>query len=112
MCIPGEVTGNRKAHAENYSVSLLSGICCSLKAESAPAVQCNTQSLSHVRLFATPWTVASQEPLSTEFFRQEYWSGSPFPTPGDLSDPGIKLMSPAMAGRFFTTLPPEKPISW
>ena len=43
-----------------------------------------------VRLFATPWTVVCQAPLSMEFFRQEYWSGLPFPSPGDLSDPGIE----------------------
>ena len=46
---------------------------------------------------------AHQAPLSMEYFRQEYWSGLPFPTPGDLPDPGIKLASPALAGRFFTT---------
>ena len=58
---------------------------------------------SHVRLFATPWTVACQVPLSMEFSRQEYWSGLPFPSPGDLPDPGIKLVSLSLAGRFFTT---------
>ena len=57
-------------------------------------------------LFATPWTVAHQAPLSMEFSIQEYWSGLPFPSPVNLSDPGIKpvsLMSPALAGRLFTT---------
>ena len=44
-------------------------------------------------LTATPWTVAHQAPLSVELFRQEYWSGLPFPTPGDLSDPGVGPMS-------------------
>ena len=61
--------------------------------------------LSHVWLVATPWTVALQVPLSMEFSRQEYWSELPFPTPGDLPDPGIQyvsLVSPALAGRFFT----------
>ena len=53
------------------------------------------QSLSHVRIFVTPWTVAHQGPLSMGFPRKEFWSGLPFPSPGDLSDPGIKLMSPA-----------------
>ena len=43
-----------------------------------------------------PWTVACQAPLSVELFRQEYWSGLPFPSPGDLSDPGIKPQSPAL----------------
>ena len=61
-------------------------------------------------LTATPWTVAHQAPLSVELLRQEYWSGLPFPTPGDLSDPGIKSVSHALAGRFFTTAPPGKPI--
>ena len=62
--------------------------------------------LSCVRLFATPWTIAHQVPLSMEFSRQESWSGLPFPTPGDLPHPGTKPTSPAsavLAGRFFTT---------
>ena len=56
-------------------------------------------------LFATPWTVACQAPLSTGFSRQEYWSGLPFPSPGDRSNPGTEpssLMSPALSGLFFT----------
>ena len=64
------------------------------------------QSLSCVRLFATPWTAARQVPRSMEFSRQEYWSGWPFPALGDLPDPGIELMSPValvLVGRFFTT---------
>ena len=70
------------------------------------------QSLSHIQLFLTPWTIAHQAPLSMEFSRQEYWSGLPFPSLGDLLDPGIKftsLGSPALAGRFFTTAPSGKP---
>ena len=66
-----------------------------------------------VQLFATPWTLARQAPLPMEFPRQEYWSGLPFPSPGDLSKPGIEpvsLASPALAGRFFTTEPQGKPI--
>ena len=61
---------------------------------------------SRVQLFATPWTVACQVPLSMEFSRQEYWSGLPCPLPEDLTNPGIELasiMSPALAGGFFTT---------
>ena len=68
--------------------------------------------LCHVWLFMTPWTAVHQAPLSMEFSRQEYWSGLPFPTPGDLSDPGIEPMSPVspvMADGFFTTEPPGKP---
>ena len=62
----------------------------------------------HVRLFATPWTIEHQAPLSMGFPRQEYWSGLPLPSPGDLPDPGIEpmsLASPALAGGFFTTSP-------
>ena len=70
---------------------------------------CVFEMLSHVRLFVTPWTVALQAPLSMGFSRQEYWSGFPCPPSGNLPDPGIEpmsldsLMSPAVAGRFFTT---------
>ena len=53
------------------------------------------KSLSRIRLFATPWTAAYQAPQSMEFSRQEYWSGLPFPSPGDLPDPGIEPGSPA-----------------
>ena len=56
--------------------------------------------------WGTPWTMAHQVPLSMGFPRQEYWSGLPFPTPGDLPDPGIKhayFTSPPLPGRFFTT---------
>ena len=59
--------------------------------------------------FATPWTSAHQTPLSMEFSRQEYWSGLSLPSPGDLPDPGIEPMSQALAGGFFTTVPPGKP---
>ena len=55
--------------------------------------------------FVTPWTVAQQSPPSVGFLRQEYWSGLPFPPPGDLSDPGIKPAYAALAGGFFTTEP-------
>ena len=67
-------------------------------------------SLSGTWLFATPWTVACQAPLSLGFPRQEYWSGLPFPSPGDLPCPGIKPASPSLAGGFFTTEPPGKPV--
>ena len=54
-------------------------------------------------------TVNRQAPLSTEFLRQEYWSGLSFPSPGYLPYPGIEPTSPVFAGEFFTTEPPEKP---
>ena len=65
-------------------------------------------SLSHVQLFLTPWTVVWQAPLSTGFPRQENGSGLPFPLPGDLPNPQIKSSSPAataLASRFFTSEP-------
>ena len=68
------------------------------------------KSLSRVQLFTTPWTVAYQAPLSMGFSRQEYWSELPFPSPEDLPDPGIESLSPALAGGFFTTEPPGKPL--
>ena len=61
---------------------------------------------SHVQLFATPWTIVHQAPLSMGFSRKEYWSGLPCPLPGDLPNSGIEpvsLMSPTLAGVFFTT---------
>ena len=68
--------------------------------------------LSHVQLFAIPWTLARQAPLSMEFSRQEYWNGLPFPSPGDLPEPRFELVSPvspALTDRFFTVEPPGKP---
>ena len=64
------------------------------------------KSLSRVQLFATPWTVAHQAPPSMEFTRQEYWSGLPFPPPGDLPDPGIEPESPTLQA---DALPSESP---
>ena len=69
------------------------------------------KSLSHVQLFVTPWTVAHQAPPSMGFSRQEYWSGLPFPFPGDLPDPGIEPRFPALQA---DALPSEllgKPVS-
>ena len=68
--------------------------------------------LSHAQHFATSWTIACQVPLSMEFSRQEYWSRLPFPSSGDLHNPGIEPaspFSPALAGRFFMLAPPGKP---
>ena len=66
-----------------------------------------TQSLGRFRLFATPWTVAHQAPLSMGFSRQEYWSGLPCPPPEDLPDPGIEPRSPALQA---DSLPSEPPV--
>ena len=70
------------------------------------------KSLSCVQLFAIPWTVAHQAPLSMGFSRQEYWTGLPFPSPGDRPDPGIKGIepgSPAVQADSLATEPPGKP---
>ena len=61
-----------------------------------PVLKVKVKSLSRVRLFATPGTVAYQAPQSMGFSRQEYWSGLPFPSPGDLPDQGIEPGSPAL----------------
>ena len=68
--------------------------------------------LSRVRLFSTPWTVAHQAPLSMGFSRQEYWSGLPFPSPGDLPDPGIEPRSPTLQADALTSEPPGKPVKF
>ena len=70
------------------------------------------KSLSCVQLFATPWTIAYQAPPSMGFSRQECWSGLPFPSPGDLPDPGIEPRSPALQADALPCEPPGKPISW
>ena len=68
----------------------------------------NCYSLSHVRFFATPWTVARLAPLSIEFSRQEYWSGLPFPSPGDIPNSGIEPRSPALQTDTLASEPPGK----
>ena len=70
------------------------------------SMKVKVKSLSHVQLFVTPWTVTYQDPLSMGFSRQEYWSGLPFPSPGDLPDPGIKPRPPTL---WADTLPSEPP---
>ena len=76
---------------------------------------CVLSCFSYVWLFETLWTVAHQPPLSIRFSRQEYWSGLPCPPPEDLPDPGIEstsLLSPALAGGFFTSARPGNPLNW
>ena len=69
----------------------------------------HAESLSRVQLLCNPEEL-QPAPLSMGFSRQEYWSGSPFPIPGDLLKTGIKPVSPALAVGFFTTAPPGKPL--
>ena len=75
-------------------------------------VKVKVKLLSRVGLFATLWTAAYQAPPSMGFYRQECWSGLPFPSPGDLPNQGMESVSPALAGRFFTTEPPGKPFKY
>ena len=74
------------------------------------AIYVAVQSLSRADSLVTPWTVAHQAPLSMGFSRQEHWSGLPCPPPGCLPDPGIEHTSSVLAGEFFTTEPPGKPV--
>ena len=69
-------------------------------------------SLSHVQLFETPWTVPCQAPSSMGFSRQEYWDGLPFPSPGDLPDPGIEPKSPTLQEHTLPAEPAGKPVSY
>ena len=90
----------------SFSLPFSPGTCLSFQDPYASQPRNMLRSFSHVLLFETPWTVACQTPLSVGFPKQEYWSGSSFPPPGDLSDPGIEpasLASPALAGGFFIT---------
>ena len=70
----------------------------------------SVMSLSRVRLFATPWTVAYQAPLSMGFSRQYYWSGLPFPSPEDLPDPGVEPRFPALGTDALPSEPPGKSV--
>ena len=76
------------------------------KSYDKPKVKVKVKLLSLVRLFATPWTVAHQARLSMGFSRQEYWSGLPFPSPGDLPNPGIEPRSLALQADALTSEPP------
>ena len=75
----------------------------------APPKKVKSKSLTHIQLSVTLWSVAQPAPLSMEFSRQEYWSGQPFPSPGDLPDPGIEPGSPALQAMSLPPEPPGKP---
>ena len=84
----------------------ITSLCSPSLSRSSPGLPVPVESFQPYPARWTLWTVARQAPLSMGFSRQEYWSGLPFPPPGDLPDPGIKpesLMSPALAGGFFTS---------
>ena len=94
----------RETDGNGSSVLLLTNSCPEIHSQAV-----KVKSLSHVRLFVTPWTVTYQAPLSMGFSRQEYWSGLPFPSPGDLPDPGIEPGSPTLQANALTSEPPGKP---
>ena len=99
---PHIIVANAQSKADNFSSVVF--ICFTsserkilkTKNRSVWTLPCEWQLLSRVLLLATPWTIAHQPPLSMEFSRQKYCSGLPFPSPGDLPDPGIKPGSPAL----------------
>ena len=76
----------------------------------APGTAVAAKSLTCVQLFVTPWTVAYQAPPSMGFSREEYWSGFPFPSPGDLPNPGIEPRSPALQADALLSEPQGSPI--
>ena len=81
--------------------------CLTIDLEQSTNIKC--QSLSHVQLFVTPWTVAHQVSLSMEFSRQEFWGGLPFPSPGNLPNPKIEPRSPALQADSLPSESPGKP---
>ena len=107
LCLHSWVTGNFEEDTILMPVSDTVNPCPSITPR--VSVRARAQSLGCVQLFVTPRTVTHQAPLLMGFFMQEYWLRLPFSSPGDLPDPGIKPVSPALAGGFFTIEPPGKP---
>ena len=121
--LPGDLPGDRTPIS---CISCIAGgffttespgksLILNLYPDVSPSLSWKYAVLSHfsrVRLFAGPWAAhepACQAPRSMEFSRQEYWSGLPFPSPGDLPNPGTEQVSPALSGEFSTTESPGKP---
>ena len=106
---------NRDMHLENWLVDTVGGGEGETTSEGSIemyTLKVKVKSLSRVRLFATPWTVAYQAPPSMGFSRQECWSGLLFPSPGDHPDPGIEPRSPALQADTLLSEPPGKPPPW
>ena len=95
----------------DHSLPLCVCVCIHMRAHTHTHIYIyiHAQLLSCVQLFVTPLTVADQAPLSMGFSRQEHWSWLPFPSPGSFPNPEMEPVSPALAGGFFTTVPPGKP---
>ena len=98
-----------KSSLINLNLSLFSNEAHNQRPGCATELIAVVQLLSRVQLFATPWTVAHQAPLSIEFSMQEYWSGLPFPSPGDLCGSGIEPVSPALQADSLLSEPLGKP---
>ena len=99
VCFSLFALNNKHSNREMVLIAVVIGMSCMSVGGGG------VHSLSCVRLFCNPMTVPHQAPLSIGFSRQEYWSGLPIPSPGDLPKPEIKPMSPALSGAFFTTEP-------
>ena len=95
----------------NINRKFLSQTVAKVNSNFITLLKVKVKSLSHARLFVTPWTVGHQAPPSMGFPRQEYWSGLPFPSPGYLPDPGIEPRPPALQADALTSEPPGKVIS-
>ena len=105
----GNLRGDRGETEKRETKShLLTSCMCQALPKAYRQVKVNL--LSRVRLFATPWTVAYQAPPSMGFSRQECWNGLPFPSPGDLPDPGIEPGSPALQADALPSETPGKPL--
>ena len=101
-CVQLFATSWTATHQPSLSFTIFQSLLKFISIESVKWSE--AKSLSHIWLFATPWTVAYQAPLSMGFPRQEYWSELPFPSPGDLPEPGNETVS-CTAGGFFTAEP-------
>ena len=99
----------RKLLGQDFLKETLSDYISGQKSATSKILLYELKSLSRVRLFVTPWTVAHQAPPSMEFSSQEYWSGFPFPSPGDLPDPGIEPGSPTLQAEALPSEPPRNP---
>ena len=91
-------------------LGLFLGLCLHLSLLCLSTWIVKMKSLNHVQLFTTLWTIAYQVPPSIGFSRQEYWSGLPFPSPGNLPNPGIEPRSPTLQADALTSEPPGKPL--
>ena len=107
--ICGNINNNKNTIQHLLNATMFQELCYSFILSQLIFTMVVVYSLSRVCLFVTPWTIALQAPLSMGFPRQEYWSSLPFPSPGDLPDPGIEPRSPALQADSLPTELTEKP---